>query len=136
MVSFRRRLGLMAAVLALPIVVAGSTSAHAAPQDYRFEVVQQSLKKGQIVALDVRLVHVPSGKPVADAIVVQTRLDMSPEGMGDMAAKLAPQPSPAPGIYRFETKVEMEGDWALALAAKVPGEAETIRGTVPLKAAK
>ncbi len=136
MSSFSRRPLLMAALMALPIVVAGSTLAHAAPQDYRFEVLQQSVKKGQVVALDVRLVHVPSGKPVADAVVIQTRLDMSSDGMRDMAAKLAPQPSPSPGIHRFETKLEMEGDWALALAAKVPGETGTVQGTVHLKVAK
>jgi len=35
--------------------------------------------------LPLRLVHKPSGKPVADAAIVQTRLDMAPDGMADMA---------------------------------------------------
>jgi hypothetical protein len=35
-----------------------------------------------------------------------------------------------PGVYRFRADLGMAGRWALRLAAKVPGEQETVRGAV------
>lgn len=123
--------------LCLSLVAAASAfPAMADATDYRFEVLQQTVKKDQTIAIDVRLVHAPTGKAIDNAVVFQSRLDMAPDGMREMTAKVAPQPSPTPGVYRFQTKLQMEGDWALHLAAKVPGEADTVRGTVQFKAAK
>jgi len=59
---------------------------------------------------------------------------MEPDGMGGMAAQATPQGSPAPGIYRFVLKPTMAGRWALKLAAKVQGEAQTVRGVVVIMA--
>jgi hypothetical protein len=71
-----------------------------------------------------------TGKPVANAIIFQSRLDMSPDQMGDMAASLTPLPASELGVYSFKADLEMAGRWALKLAAKVPGEHETVRGEV------
>ena len=126
--AFALSLSFVAATVAFP--------AMADVKDYRFEVLQPTVKKDQTIAIDVRLVHAPTGKAIDNAVVFQSRLDMAPDGMREMTAKLTPQPSPSPGVYRFQTKLQMEGDWALHLAAKVPGETDTVRGTVQFKAAK
>ena len=126
--AFALSLSLVAATVVFP--------AMADVKDYRFEVLQQTVKKDQTVAIDVRLVHAPTGKAIDNAVVFQSRLDMAPDGMREMTAELTPQPSPSPGVYRFQAKLEMAGDWALHLAAKVPGETDTVRGTVQFKAAK
>lgn len=104
--------------------------------DYRFELAQTTLKSGSDREIVVRLIHVPSGKPVTNAILFQTKLDMSPMGMADMTAKASPVTADGAGIYRFRASLGMAGDWALHLAAKVPGEAETIRGSLRFKALK
>ncbi len=48
--------------------------------------------------LAVRLIDKRTGKPVAGAVVFRTRLDMSPDSMGEMEAKpprRRPPPKPA-----------------------------------------
>jgi hypothetical protein len=82
----------------------------------------------------VRLVHKPTGKPVEGAVIFRTRLDMSPDSMAEMTAKHAAIPGSQPGIYRFRADLTMAGGWAFKLQAKVPGETETIEGTVVFKA--
>ena len=76
----------------------------------------------------------PSGKPVEGAVVFRTRLDMSPENMAQMTAKHVAMPTSEPGVYRFKADLTMAGGWALKLQAKVPGEPETVEGTVVFKA--
>ena len=118
----------MGAVVALAIGV--SSGVHAAPQDYRFELDGQPVKAGAKTVMKVRLVHVPDGKPVAGAIIIQTRFDMGPSGMKEMAAPAKAMPGDTGGVYQVETEPSSPGDWALTLAAKVQGEAQTVRGTV------
>jgi len=84
----------------------------------------------------VSLVHVPDNKPVAGAVLFESKTDMGPEGMAEMTGKVTPLPSDKPGHYRFEIETGMAGKWALNLGAKVQGEAGTVRGTVTFKAAK
>jgi hypothetical protein len=67
-------------------------------------------------------------------VIFRTRLDMSPDSMGEMMAKHAAAASTEPGIYRFKADFTMAGGWALKLEAKVPGESETVVGTVTFKA--
>jgi len=67
-------------------------------------------------------------------VIFRTRLDMSPDTMDEMTAKHAAVPSSEPGIYRFKADFTMAGGWALKLQAKVPGESETVEGTVVFKA--
>jgi hypothetical protein len=108
----------------------------AAPNDYRFELVQTQPGGPGKTNVTVRLVHVPDDKPVAGAVLFESKTDMGPDGMAEMTGKITPQPSDKPGLYRFEIETGMAGTWALNLGAKVQGEAGTVRGAVTFKAAK
>ena len=112
--------------------------AWAGTKDYAFEPVVSELKKGDDVVIAVRLVHKPSGKPVSDAVIVRTRVDMAPDNMADMASPVAAAPAPAsePGVYAFKTDLPMAGRYLLSVAAKVQGEPETVVGKVIFKAIK
>ena len=92
------------------------------------------MKKGDDVVVSVRLKHKPTGKPVTDAVIVQTRIDMSPDAMGEMASPLTPVPSTEPGVYSFKTDLSMQGRWLLSIAAKVQGEPETVLGKITFQA--
>jgi hypothetical protein len=128
--TVKRRL-LAAASMALALA---ATAAYAAKDDYVFEPVAVEVRNGKNSELAVRLVHKPSGKPVEGAVIFRTRLDMSPDAMGEMTAKHTAQPSKESGVYRFRADLTMAGGWALKLMAKVPGESETIESTVVFKA--
>jgi hypothetical protein len=110
-----------------------SSAAFAGANDYVFEPVQAEVKKGD-ATVAVRLVHKPTGKPVPDAVLVSTRIDMAPDGMASMASPLTPVPSPGPGIYAFKTDLMMAGRWLFSIAAKVQGEPETVVGKIIFKA--
>src|SRR5205809_2531929 len=103
------------------IAITGSaTLARADVKDYEFQLVDKTVKKGD-ATISVRLVHKPDGKPVPDAVIFATRLDMAPDGMHEMATKVAPMPSAEPGIYKFKATLNMAGGWQLSLGAKVQG---------------
>ena len=106
----------------------------AAPNDYRFELVQAQPTGPGKTAVTVRLVHVPDNKPVAGAVLFETKTDMAPGGMAEMTGKVSPLPSDQPGIYRFQIETGMAGQWALNLGAKVQGEAGTVRGNLVYEA--
>lgn len=132
--SFIHRL---AGALALAVsLVARIAGADAAAGDYRFELAGNPETSGGKSIVAVRLAHVLDGKPVAGAIIIQTRADMTPDGMKEMTAPIKALPAKEPGIYRFEVEPGMAGGWQLTLAAKVQGEAETVRGSVTVKLAK
>ncbi len=90
--------------------------------------------------VQVRLLRPADGKPVPDAVIVESKADMGPAGMGLRTMQVFGNPTmPAPvkalpgdkdGVYSFEVDPGMAGTWAPHLAAKVQGEPETIRGTV------
>lgn len=109
-------------------------SAQAGAGDYEFQLVSKELKAGAPAEIAVRLVHKPDGKPVPDAVIFTTRLDMGPDGMEEMTTPVTAVPGGAPGIYRFKAKLSMAGDWALSVGAKVQGEADTVQGKLLLKA--
>ena len=111
-----------------------SSSAFAGAADYEFQPVKADVKNGPASLLAVRLVHKPTGKPVEGALLIRTRLDMSPDSMGEMTAKHTATPTSEPGVYAFTADFTMAGGWALKLQAKVPGEADTVEGTVVFKA--
>jgi hypothetical protein len=120
------------AVMAAVVIL--TSAAFAGANDYAFEPVKSEVKKGDAAVVAVRLVHKPSGKPVADAVIIRTRIDMSPEGMETMAATLSPSPSGEPGVYAFTGDLPMAGGWLLSVSAKVQGEPETVTGKVTFKA--
>ena len=109
-------------------------SARAAPADYRFELVQAQPAGPGKTTVTVSLVHVPDNKPVAGAVLFESKTDMGPDGMAEMTGKVTPLPSDKPGVYRFAIETGMAGKWALNLGAKVQGEAGTVRGTVTFTA--
>jgi YtkA-like len=121
---------LFAAALSLAV------AAFAGANDYVFEPVKAEVKKGDDVVVSVRLKHKASSKPVADAVIVQTRIDMGPDGMGEMASPLTPVPSSEPGVYSFKTDLSMVGRWLLSIAAKVQGEPETVVGKITFQATR
>jgi Golgi nucleoside diphosphatase len=113
-----------------------NTTAFAAATDYAFEPVAAELKKGDDVTVAVRLLHKTSGKPVADAVIVRTRVDMAPDGMADMTSPVAALPGKDAGIYAFKTDLPMAGRYLLSVAVKVQGEPETVVGKIIFKAVK
>ena len=116
------------------VILLHSVPSFAGPQDYKFELAGPPAKSGKDTVVKVRLVHVPDNKPVPDAVIIQTRLDMAPAGMAEMAVTVQPMPPAEPGVYQFRAQPNMAGEWALHLSAKVQGEAGTVRGTVSFKA--
>jgi len=122
--------GAAASVLAVGLNLA----AFAGANDYVFEPVNAQMKKGDDVIVSVRLKHKPTGKPVTDAVIVQTRMDMSPDAMAEMVSPITVVPSAEPGVYSFKTDLSMQGRWLLSIAAKVQGEPETVLGKITFQA--
>lgn len=112
------------------MLAALSGAAFAGAKDYEFQPVSAQVKNGNGSDVAVRLVNKLTGKPVEGAVLFRTRLDMSPESMGEMQAKHEAMPGNEPGVYRFKVDFTMAGQWAFKVQAKVPGEAETVEGTV------
>ena len=127
---------LILALAAIVLTPSLSGTAFAGANDYAFQAVKAEVKKGDDAIVAVRLVHKPTGKPVTDAVIVQTRIDMAPDGMGDMASPLTPVPSNEPGVYAFKTELSMAGRWLLSIAAKVQGEPETVIGKITFRATR
>ncbi|NTG30021.1 FixH family protein [Agrobacterium rhizogenes] len=118
------------------VLVAGSaTVTLAASQDYEFQPISTDVKQGQGSLVSIRLVDKRTGKPVPDAVIFTTRMDMAPEGMEMMTTPVEAATSTEPGVYAFKTDFTMAGGWRFKLAAKVQGEPDTVQGELVLKAA-
>ncbi len=111
-------------------------AAFAGANDYIFEPVAAETKGGAGVTVALRLVHKPTGKAISGAVIFQTRIDMAPDGMADMVSPVSPLPSGEDGVYPFKTNLPMAGRYLFSIAAKVPGEAETVTGKLIFKAVK
>lgn len=122
--------------VALAAFTVASGAALPAASDYAFEPVVSEMKKGDDVTLAVRLMHKPTGKLVADAVIIRTRVDMEPDGMADMQSPVSPLPPSDPGVYAFKTDLPMAGRYQFSLAAKVQGEPETVVSKVIIKVVK
>ena len=119
------------------IAITGSaTLARADIKDYEFQLVDQAIKTGPDKIITVRLINKASGKPVPDAVIFATRLDMAPDGMQEMATKVTPMPGTEPGTYRFKATLSMAGRWQLSLGAKVQGETGTVENKIVITAQK
>jgi hypothetical protein len=115
---------LFAMFLALPgIAIAGG-------DDYHFEPVMVEIKASNAATLKVRLIHKPSGTPVAGVQLIETRLMMPHHGSADMVSAIASLPDPEPTVFAFKAPMMMEGNWLLFIAAKVPGESEVVTGSI------
>jgi hypothetical protein len=127
--------GLQAALIGIAMV--GSMAiARADIKDYKFELVDQTIQAGPDKVITVRLMNIKTGKPVPDAVIFAVRLDMAPDGMQEMATKIAPMPGGEPGTYRFKATFGMAGRWQLSLGAKVQGETGTVENKFVITAQK
>jgi hypothetical protein len=129
-----RRAGLVASA-SVALVIASSI-ARADIKDYEFQLVDQAVKAGPDKIITVRLINKITGKPVPDAVIFATRLDMAPDGMQEMVAKVTPMPGTEPGTYRFKANLNMAGGWQLSLGAKVQGETGTVESKIVIRAEK
>jgi hypothetical protein len=119
------------------IAMAGSvTFARADIKDYKFELVDQTVQAGPDKVIAVKLMNTKTGKPVPDAVIFATRLDMAPDGMQEMATKISPMPGGEPGTYKFKATFGMAGRWQLSLGAKVQGETGSVENKLVITAQK
>jgi hypothetical protein len=125
----------IAAVIAAAMLGA-ATVALADIKDYEFQLVDQTVQAGPDKIVTVRLVNKKTGKPVPDAVIFATRLDMAPDGMQEMVTKVASVPGGEPGTYKFKATFSMEGRWQLSLGAKVQGETGTVESKLVVTAQK
>jgi hypothetical protein len=114
MKSYTYACALQAALIGI-VMTGSATLARADIKDYEFQLVDKTVKKG-------------------DAVIFATRLDMSPDGMQEMATKVTPMPGAEPGVYRFKANLSMAGGWQLSLGAKLQGETGTVENKLVLKA--
>ena len=124
------------AAMAALIGAALAGTAHAEIKNYEFQLVQPTVKAGADRVLTVRLVDKTTGKAVPDAVIFASRLDMAPDGMQEMATKVASVPGGEPGTYKFKANFSMEGRWQLSLGAKVQGETGTVESKLIVTAQK
>jgi len=135
MKTFTHARAVRAALIAAAIGSA-SSSAFADINDYKFELVDQTVQAGPDKVIAVRLTDTRTGKPVPDAVIFATRLDMAPEGMQEMATRIVPIPGAEPGTYKFKATFGMAGRWQLSLGAKVQGETGTVENKLVITAQK
>jgi YtkA-like len=114
----------------------GPTVAFADIKNYEFKLVEPTVKTGPDKIIAVKLVDKTTGKPVPNAVIFATRLDMAPDGMQEMATKLTPVPGTEPGTYGFKANFSMAGRWQLSLGAKVQGETGTVESKLVIQADK
>src|SRR5437868_4490264 len=76
------------AAMAALIGAALAGAAHAEIKNYEFQLLQPTIKAGADRIVTVRLVDKTSGKAVPNAVIIASRLDMSPDGMQEMATKV------------------------------------------------
>ena len=130
------RLLILFAAALIAAAIGPSTAALADIKDYKFELVSQTVEAGPDKVISVRLMNTKTGKPVPDAVIFATRLDMAPDGMQEMATKIAPVPGAEPGSYKFKASFGMAGRWQLSLGAKVQGETGTVENKLVITAQK
>ena len=118
------------------IGLAAARPASADIKDYEFQLVEPTVQVGNDRIVTVRLLNKKTGKPVTDAVIFATRLDMAPDAMEEMVTKVTPVPAGEPGSYSFKARFSMEGRWQLSLGAKVQGETGTVDNKLVITAQK
>ena len=75
----------------ITVAISGTPNVAAADiKDYEFQLVDQTVQTGSDKVITVRLMNKKTGKPVPDAVIFATRLDMTPDAMQEMATKVTP----------------------------------------------
>ncbi len=95
-----------------------------------FEAVTAEVPVGENVRVELKLVGVTPVPAAADITVEASRIDMGPDGMATMAAKLKPVASGRPGVLAYQTDLVMAGRWAFTITAKVKGHDKPVRSNV------
>lgn len=113
-----------------------SSAVRADIRDYKFELLDQTVQEGPDRVIAVRLINTKTGKPVPDAVIFATRLDMAPDAMQEMVTKVVAVPGAEPGTYKFKATFGMAGRWQLSLGAKVQGETGTVESKLVITAQK
>lgn len=99
------------------------------PSGYRFERIGRPVQNGGIGKMHqadsrsivkVRLVHVPDGAVASGATLTKVGATMAPDGMPEMTARVSAL-SRNDGTYRLWVHPTMAGNWAVQLAADIPG---------------
>jgi hypothetical protein len=111
-----------------------ATVALADIKNFEFKLVEPTVKAGPDKTIAVKLVDKTTGKPVPDAVIFATRLDMAPDAMQEMVTKIEPVPGAEPGTYKFKATFGMAGRWQLSLGAKVQGETGTVENKLVIQA--
>ena len=108
------------------------------PSGYRFESIGRPVQNGGIGKMHqadsrsivkVRLVHVPDGAVASGATLTKVGATMAPDGMPEMTARVSVL-SRNDGTYRLLVHPTMAGNWAVQLAADLPGGPKDLHGTV------
>ena len=121
------------AILACGVTLVLAQTAIAASQDYQFQVVEPEFRQGDQVTLTIAITDLRTHAAVIDAKIIAVKMDMSPDGMAGMSPPVTPVGTRTPGRYGFVAKLGMAGNWRLAIAARMPGEAEVIWREVTVK---
>ncbi|CAN7667652.1 FixH family protein [Neorhizobium tomejilense] len=120
--------------VAMALALSFPVAAYAGAADYELQLVKAAVGQGPDAVIAVRLTDKRTDKPVSNAVIFATRLDMAPEGMEAMTTRVEPLSLEEPGIYRFKANLSMEGGWRFKLAMKVQGEPETVQGELVVQA--
>ena len=126
---------LPAALIGFAVIGSGGI-AQAEIKYYEFKLLEPIVAVSKDKIITVQLLNKKTGKPVPDAVIFASRLDMAPEGTPEMAAKIALEPGGEPGSYRVKAAVGMQGKWQLSLGAKVQGETGTVESKLVVTAQK
>ena len=135
MKTFKLSRAFLAALIGVA-VIGSARLALADIKNYEFKLGEPTVAVGKDKIVTVQLVNKKTGKPVSDAVIFATHLDMAPDGMPEMATKIVREPGGEPGSYRFKAAFGMEGRWLLSLGAKVQGETGTVEGKLVITAQK
>jgi hypothetical protein len=124
-------------LLAVIVLVAVMpTPSHAGAQEYRFEIVDQTIHAGGKVPIRVRLVQIATGKTISNADIAEPKLVMRMAGMADMQGEAVKMTPDAEGNYRFAANVVAPGEWVLNLTAHVQGEKDAVQGSLTFQVVK
>ena len=104
----------------------------AGPQDYQFEASRSLVKPSNAGFVEIRLIHLTTGKVVENATIVASKLEMPMNGMSTMNASATFVSMQNPTSLRFAVSAPMDGSWLLIVTAKIPGETELVQGVVPI----
>lgn len=130
-IRFLKSVSVLAGLFLSMIFFSGVCSAD--PKDYRLELVDKAIQVRNGAILHVRVVNVAAAQVVSDADIRVSSLDMSPDGMAGMRAKVAPAPGTDAGIYAFSADLPMAGLWALSIEARIPGEVAPVRAKLLIR---